>query len=220
MLTYTPPVSDPFSALDTGMVTLCGANPSLPTRCSLPPCSGSGLVAYTAATKCTNDSFTLKGNTADALTAGVYFISGTLSLKGGSSITGTGVTFILLPGATIDTKGGGTITISAPTTAPTTAQLPPALQSDAGLLQYMGVYDASATAVTFGGNSNINISGNIYAPTAALTFQGNPTISVGGGKSCGELIAASIALNGNATLDDSGCPTTVQPTSQIVALVQ
>ena len=44
------------------------------------------------------------------LTAGVYFISGTLTLKGGSSITGTGVTFILLPGATIDTKGGGTLT--------------------------------------------------------------------------------------------------------------
>ena len=31
--------------------------------------------------------------------------------------------------------------------------------------------------VQFGGNSNINLTGNIYAPNAAVTFQGNPTIT-------------------------------------------
>ena len=36
-------------------------------------------------------------------------------------------------------------------------------------------------AVQFGGNSNINITGNMYAPTAAVTFQGNPTLNLGGG---------------------------------------
>ena len=80
-------------------------------------------------------------------------------------------------------KGGATITITGPTSAPATSSLPSALQSDASLFQYMAIYDASnATAVQFGGNSNINITGNIYAPTAAVTFQGNPTINVGGGK--------------------------------------
>ena len=44
-------------------------------------------------------------------------------------------------------------------------------------------------------------AGNMYLPNAALTFQGNPTVNVGG-KGCGELIAGSIALNGNATLDN------------------
>jgi hypothetical protein len=126
----------------------------------------------------------------------------------------------MLPGATIDTKGGGTLTLTGPTSAPSASSLPTAFQSDASLFQNMALYDASASAVQFGGNSNINITGNMYAPIAAVTFQGNPTISLGGGKGCGELIAASIAFNGNATFDDSGCSTAVKPNSQYVQLVQ
>jgi hypothetical protein len=216
-LTYTPPTTNPFSALDGALTTLCGANPTLPATCGLPNCNntGSTLVPYTATTRCTNNGFSVTGNKPDPLVAGVYFISGTLKMTGTTSISGTGVTFILLPGATIDTKGGGTITITAPTTAPSTSSLPAALQSEAGLFQSMAIYDASATAVQFGGNSNINLSGNIYAPTASVTFQGNPTVS-----SCGELIAASVSFNGNATFNNTGCSTATKPDSQYVQLVQ
>jgi hypothetical protein len=86
----------------------------------------------------------------------------------------------------------------------------------------MAIYDASATAVQFGGTSNINLTGNIYAPTASVTFQGNPVLNLGGGNSCGELIAASIAFNGNATFNASGCkPAGVPvPTADYVLLVQ
>jgi hypothetical protein len=83
----------------------------------------------------------------------------------------------------------------------------------------MALYDASATPVTFGGTSNINLTGNIYAPTADVTFQGNPTIDMGGGNRCGELIAKSISFNGNATLDNSGCSAATKPNSQYVQLV-
>ena len=122
----------------------------------------------------------------------------------------------------MDTKGGGTLTLTGPTTAPATTSLPPAFQSDASLFKGMAIYDASATAVQFGGTSNINITGNIYAPTAAVTFQGNPTFNFGGGNNCGELIAASIAFNGNATFDDSGCAAAgvPVPSAQYVQLVQ
>ena len=34
-LTYRPPVTNPFSALDGALTTLCGANPSLPATCGL-----------------------------------------------------------------------------------------------------------------------------------------------------------------------------------------
>jgi hypothetical protein len=215
------PIANPYSALDGAITTLCGANPTLPAKCGLPKCTGSGLVAYTATTPCTNDGFKMKSNATVTLTPGVYIISGTLTLTGGSVTNGTGVTLILLPGANIDTKGGGTLTITGPTTAPGTASLPAALQADASLLQYMALYDASATAVTFGGNSNINLTGNIYAPTAAVTFQGSPTINLGGGSSCGQLIAASIAFNGNATFDDTaqGCGASQLQSSQYVQLV-
>jgi hypothetical protein len=219
--THMPaPIVNPFSALDGALTTLCGANPTLPATCGLSTTSackpGSSPIAYTAATPCANSNITTKGNTAVTLTPGVYFISGTLTLKGGSSLTGTGVTLILLPGATIDTKGGGTLTLRGPTSAPNTSSLPAALQPDAGLFQNMAIYDASAAAVQFGGSSNINLTGNIYAPNAAVTFQGNPTIN-----SCGELIAASIAFNGNATFDSTGCSSATKlPSSQYVQLVQ
>ena len=54
-----------------------------------------------------------------------------------------------------------------------------------------------------------------------LQTQGNPTLNLGGGNSCGELIAASIAFNGNATLDDTGtgCGATQLQTTQYVQLV-
>ena len=74
---------------------------------------------------------------------------------------------------------------------------------------------------TFGGNTNITLNGNIYAPTADVTFQGNPTITVGGAQ-CGQLIAASIAFNGNATFNDTtkGCGASQLQSSQYVQLVQ
>ena len=227
-LTYRAPVTDPFSALDGDLTTLCGANPTLPATCGLSTTGTCAIskqmpapIAYTAATPCANNNVSTKGNTAvPPLAAGVYFISGTLTMTGGSSITGPGVTFILLPGATISMKGGATLTLSGPTSAPGASSLPAALQSDANLFQYMAIYDGSNAAVQFGGTSNINITGNIYAPTAAVTFQGDPTISLSNGKSCGEIIAASLAFNGNATFNDTGCPAAEVPTSQYVALVQ
>ena len=215
-LTYQPQATNPFSALDSA---------TLPT---LSNCPKNVLTAYSAANACTNngDKFTGNGNT--PLSGGVYFISGTLTLTGGYTITGTAL-FILLPGASIDTKGGGTITITANASL-TKSQLPPALQQYASdytpsctltttcLLNNMAIYDQDGTAITMGGNSNLNFSGNIYAPKAAVTFQGNPTVSA-----CGELIAASIAFNGNATFDNSHCAANFKATtsiSQYVALVQ
>jgi Flp pilus assembly protein TadG len=220
------PVTDPFSALDGALTTLCGANPTLPATCGLSTTgackAGMTLVAYTAATPCANSGISTKGNTAVTLAPGVYFVSSNLTMTGGSSITGSGVTVILLPGATITMKGGSTITIAGPTSAPSTTSLPTSLQTDASLFKGMAIYDASSAAVQFGGTSNINVTGNIYAPTAAVTFQGNPTLNLGGGHNCGEIIAASIKWAGNASFDDSGCKAAGVPVplAQLVQLVQ
>ncbi|WP_094194391.1 pilus assembly protein TadG-related protein [Bradyrhizobium viridifuturi] len=208
--TYMPPVTNPFSALDS--VTL-------PT---LSACSGSGtLTAYSASTPCRNNNVTLTGNSTINLTGGVYFISGTLTLKGSTAISGTAL-FILLPGASFSMKGTGTITITGNASV-TNSQLPTVLQSSTytSLFSYMAIWDLSNVAVQFGGNSNINLSGTMYAPNADVTFQGNPTIDLGGGNGCGELIAKSIAFNGNASFNSNGCPTsTVPSTPQYVQLVQ
>jgi hypothetical protein len=208
VLSYMPPVTDPFSALDS--VTM----PTL-TKCS----DSSSLTAYSASNACKNNNVILTGNTTITLAGGVYFISGTLTLKGTTAINGTAL-FILLPGASFTMKGTGTINVTGNASL-TNAQLPTALQPDASLLADMAFWDLDSSAIQIGGNTQITFAGNMYAPNAAVTFQGNPVINLSGGKGCGELIAASIAFNGNATFDDSGCPagTTITP-QQYVALVQ
>jgi hypothetical protein len=209
-----PAVSNPFGALD---------NIILPALLPCPP--GSSLVAYSSTTQCANDNFTLKSNPApnDVLTGGVYFISGTLTLKAQTSISGTGL-LVLLPGASIDTKGGGTITITGNASL-TTTQLPSVFQNYASstcgqscLLDNLVIYDQSKVGISMGGKSNLNFSGNIYAPGAAVTFQGTPSVS-----GCGELIAASIAFSGDSGFDNRMCSSTFHqptPSSQYVALVQ
>jgi Putative Flp pilus-assembly TadE/G-like len=229
LINMPAPIPDPFSALDSALTSLCGSNPSLPAACGLPSCSGSSLVAYTAANPCTNNNLHITGNTSPPPLSGVYFISGTLKITGTPTFSGTGVTFILLPGATINNQGNSNIgttaaPITGPTTAPSASSLPAALQPYASLLQDMVFYEApttTATNLTFGGNTNINLSGNIYAPTAAVTFQGNPTITVSGSTGCGQLVAASIAFNGNATFNNNGCSASTKLSiPQYVQLVQ
>jgi hypothetical protein len=172
---------------------------------------------------------------------GVYFISGTLTLTGGAWICTltpgspnplcqgptTTALFILLPGGSLDTKGGGTIDITGnPSVAP--SKLPSALQSYVSLFANMAIYkipdpDTSKNGpneITIGGNSNITFKGTMYLPTANVTFQGNPTIDLGGTTGCGELIAKSVAFNGNATLNSNGCSAATKPVSQYVQLVQ
>lgn len=202
-LTYMPaPIANPFSPLD---------GVTLP---NLTPCSGSNLVAYSAATPCRNNNYTLSGMIDVVLPGGVYFISGKFELKGNASVKGTAL-FILLPGASFSMKGTGTINISGNTSL-TASQLPVALQPYASLLASMSIYDRDTNPVTLGGNSQVTFNGTMYFPTADVTFQGNPVVN-----GCGELIAKSIAFNGNATFDSTGCPTAVKlPTSQFVQLVQ
>lgn len=203
--TFMPPVTNPFSPLDA--VTL----PTL-SNCSIakdaPP------KAYSAATPCKNNNYSLGGMTDLTLPGGVYFISGTFELKGNASILGPAL-FIMLPGSSFSMKGSGTVNIQANPTL-TAAQLPTVLQPYVNLLAKMSLYDQSSSALTIGGSSQVTFNSIMYAPHAAVTYQGNPV--VGG---CGELIAASISFNGNATFDSSGCPASTKPSSpQYVKLVQ
>jgi hypothetical protein len=201
--TFMPPVANPFSPLDA--VTL-------PT---LPNCSGSTLTAYSAATPCKNNNYSLSGMTDVTLPGGVYFISGTFTLKGNASILGTAL-FILLPNASFSMKGSGLINIKGNSSI-AASQLPTVLQPQADLLANMSLYYQSSTAVTIGGSSQVTFNGTMYAPNAAVTFQGNPVVN-----GCGELIAASVAFNGNATFDSSGCDAIGAPkltSAQYVKLV-
>jgi hypothetical protein len=147
---------------------------------------------------------------------GVYFISGTLQIKGTShSITGNAL-FILLNGTTFSFNGNNSVTVTGLASVAST-QLPPILQPYASLFTNMAIYDQTSADVTLGGTSNLNFSGSLYFPNSTVTFQGNATIA---SSNCGEIIAGSLPFNGHATFVDTGCASGTTPTSQYVALVQ
>jgi hypothetical protein len=205
------PVTDPLAALETAMAGF-----------TLPACTGSALVAYgsTATTQCKNNNLILTGGGTITLT-GTYFVSGVLSVRGGTTINSGagGATIVMLPGSSFDMRGGSTMNITGPTTAPTllpAAFTSPACPTCASLFKNLSLFDAALTPVALGGTSGLNFSGNLYLPVADVTFQGNPSVSA-----CGELIAASISFNGNATFTNSGCTSNgiPVPTSQVVQLV-
>jgi Flp pilus assembly protein TadG len=214
-LTNAAPITNPFAALDA--ITM----PPLPTNCG-------AFTAYSAAAPCKINNFSISGNASKSpapLTGGVYFISGTLSLHGGASITGTAL-FILLPGASIDTAGGSAITITGNASV-SASQVPAAFSSytspsctasNTCLFNNLAIYDQSNVGITMKGNSNVTFNGDMYLPNAQVTFQGNPTVTA-----CGQLVAKAVAFNGNATFDNSGCKNnfhTGTPQTQVVALVK
>lgn len=209
--TYVPPSSNPFSALNSI------AAPTLSN------CSGSGLTAYST-THCTNNNKSISGNSTVTL-SGVYFISGTLSVVGNASISGTnGALLILLPGANISATGNVTFNITALGSNLTSSQLPAAFQPYTSLLDSMVMFGmctsstscSGSTNVSFTGNTSANLKGNTYLPTAALTFPGN-SLALNNGL-CDEVIASSITLIGNSNFGVKGCPAGIAY-SQVVALV-
>ena len=75
----------------------------------------------------------------------------------------------------------------------------------------MAIYDAPCTSAVrtrhcaIRWNSNINLTGNMYAPTAVSDIPGQSYDHPRRRQWLWQLVAASIAFNGNATFNDSGC---------------
>lgn len=206
VLTFTPPVIDPFSALASAIAGL-----KLTKSC------GSALTPYTSSNPCYNDGNKLTQTTVQ--TGGVYFFSG-LDLKSQTAFAtaqGISATIILLPGTSLNMAGGSSINITAPTSAPSASALPSQLASVANLLSNMALFDPE-TSPKINGNATIAGSGVFYLPNAdPLNWQGSSTGQV---NTCTEVIAASIKLAGTPNFNNSGCAPSILLTSQTVALVQ
>jgi hypothetical protein len=229
--TYQTTISDPFSALKTAMTT--------PSNLTMPNCSGSTLTPYTASTPCANKN-SVNGpiTIAGGGFAGVYFFNG-LNLTGSNTIwtcaasdpsplctngsTPVTATIILLPGTSFKMTGNSVMTITAPntTTGPPNSSLPSQLQSSScsscpGLLADMAIFFLDASPQT-GGTTSLTWNGVLYAPNASFNTKGTSNSTV---PTCTELIAATITFAGTSSFGNSGCPISVIPKSQVVALVQ
>lgn len=114
------------------------------------------------------------------LEAGLYYVEGSLSVKG--TVTGAGVTIFMADGG-ITVNGNGSLSLSAPQTG-----------------DYAGMLMMSARANTsshlFNGNGATDLNGVLYFPYGDLTYNGNNgTIS-----SCMRIVADTIKMSGNSNI--------------------
>jgi hypothetical protein len=127
-----------------------------------------------------------------SLGAGVYIVDGgTLKIGANAKISGKGVTFYLLNGATLDVAGGAELDISA------YDRDNPGLRTDpfAGIL-FFADRTAPPLSHSLSGNSTSAIDGVIYFPNDTLTYTGNS----GSSYPCLQIIASQLAVTGSGTV--------------------
>jgi hypothetical protein len=125
-------------------------------------------------------------------------VGGNFTIGGNATISGTGVTFYLTNGATIDAHGGGNkldMNLQAPTSG-----------TYAGILFYQDPNDTSGPQL--GGDDNSVFQGTLYFPSAEITFFGNNRFNSAATYSI--IVAKAVKLSGHPDVvinsDYSGLP--------------
>jgi len=143
------------------------AAPAVGTTCAQTNYALSGgTVTLNPGTYC--GGIRLSGGATATLNPGTYILDGGgLTLSGGSSISGTGVTFYNTAGSPgngfepISLAGGSNISLSAPTSGPL-----------AGILFFEDRSITSTETNDFTGSSSMTLNGALYFPTGALKYSG------------------------------------------------
>jgi Flp pilus assembly protein TadG len=170
------PASDPLAYLPAPSFSSssCLANPNLGSggSFSIGPSAG-GTICYNGLTISNGATATLK--------PGVYVINGALTLSGGSTTTGTGVTFYLPPGASLSISNGITFNLTAPASG-----------TYNGILFYQD--RSNSKAATLEGGASSTLKGILYFPDANLLLE-NGTATT----SYATVVAGSLSFAGGAS---------------------
>jgi Flp pilus assembly protein TadG len=124
----------------------------------------------------------ISGNQSATFGAGVYYVSGGNFQIDGSA-TGTGVTFFTTAGNTVSINGGGTTTLTAPTSG-----------TYSGIVFFGDRAGNTSSNNSFNGGSTMMITGALYFPTQKLTYSGGSV----SGPNCTQLVADDITVTGNS----------------------
>lgn len=125
------------------------------------------------------------------LNPGVYYLDGGgLTVNGGATVTGTGVTLVFTrktakDWATATINGNATVNLTPPNFGPT-----------AGIVIFGDRNIPIGTTFKFNGGAAQYLAGAIYLPTAAITFAGGAGTST----SCTQIIGNTVAFVGNSAL--------------------
>ena len=123
------------------------------------------------------------------LNPGIYYLDqGSLTVNGGATMTGTGVTLVFTSSsghnyASAQINGGAVINLVAPTTGPT-----------AGIVLFGDRNMTAGTSFKLNGGSTQVFGGAVYLPRGAVQFAGGAASTNG----CLQMVADTIAFTGNA----------------------
>ena len=173
------------------------------------------LLAYSDLPASLFSGLTLQGTV--NLGRGIYIIDGgTLKINANAVLSGTGVSFYLINGAKLDVAGGAVLNISAYNAAN------PALRTDP-FSPFLFFSDRAGTTVahSISGNSASHTNGIIYFPEDKLTYIGDS----GSSYPCLQILAATLTVSGNGTVNIGCLPDSSPGTPQMranlrVALVE
>lgn len=165
-------------------------------------------VTFPAFFGCTAQNFTAKDNiTIDpgvycggigvnagahlTLNPGIYYLDGgNLSVNGGATLTGDGVTLVFTSKnrngfATASINGNATINLTPPKSGPT-----------AGIVIFADRHMPNGSVFKFNGGSTQYLGGAVYVPTGTINFSGGASTST----SCTQLIGDIVNFTGNSEL--------------------
>jgi hypothetical protein len=125
------------------------------------------------------------------LNPGIYYIDqGSLSVDGGATIDGQGVTLVFTSStgnnwATATINGNATVNLTAPFGGPT-----------AGIVIFGDRQIPAGTAFKFNGGSTQYLGGAVYVPTGAISYSGGTGTST----SCTQIIGDTVNFTGNSNV--------------------
>jgi hypothetical protein len=173
------PISDPY------------ANSSFPapSGCAKHNYTAKAEVTLSPGVYCGGMSLNAGANV--TLSPGIYYIDGgDFTVRGGATITGTGVTMVFTstsgnswPTATIN--GSAIVNLTAPTSGPT-----------AGIVMFGDRNMTEGTSFRFEGGAGQSLTGAVYIPKGDLKFAGG----VSTGKGCTQLVGSTLTFTGNSDL--------------------
>lgn len=194
---FSRPVPDPY------------ANRPLPTPAACT--AGNTGVSYKNTTQTINPGTYCNGLLFDSnanitLNPGVYIIyGGTFNVRSNANVSGNGVTIVLTGSATdhfnpnyanANMASTGSLTLTAPSTAPTGC---PGCTGLAFFQDRNAPLGNPLESSSLGGNGNLSITGALDFPTQLLSYNGNGNSS----SACTQIVAYQVVLQGNGTLQDN-----------------
>jgi len=195
------PATNPLMGLDTASFNTMTGNAKTCTSktCLLTP--NSTGPAYGKLTVTTGDTVTFQSG-------GTYFFYNAAININGGTVTGTGVTLVLLGNSSLSISGG-TVNLSAPAINTFSSALNGVLIDDQAP-------NKSNNKVIVNGGGTVKLDGAMYFPKVDVSWGGTAQTDT----NCSMVVAGTLTITGNAYLSTQGCAQGTIAKTQVVALVQ